>query len=74
MKKPGNGSKLRLQPCPAENNQRSDASIAMAGYVRINKRSRMARKIMLNTYLVKIQRTAVADTISKASIGCPCSR
>ena len=74
MQKSGNGSKLRWHPCLAENNPGSDASIATDGYVCINNRSRMARKIMLNTYRAKIQRTAVVDTISEASIECPCSR
>jgi hypothetical protein len=73
MKKSGNGSKLRLHPCLVENNKRSDASIAMVGYVYIDSGSLMARKIMLNTYHAKIQKTAAADTISEASIGCHCS-
>ena len=74
MKKSGNGSKLRLHPCLAENNKRSDASIVMAGYVFINNKFRTARKIMLNTYRAKIQRTVAEGTILVASIGSPCSR
>ncbi|TRZ47774.1 hypothetical protein D4S03_11155 [bacterium] len=73
MKESGNGAKLRSHHCPVANNPRSDASIVMVEYAYIDSRWLMVRKIMLNTYCGKIQKTAAVDTILEANIGCPCS-
>ena len=64
---------MRFRPCLVENSQTLDVSIAMGECGRINRTLNTARKIMLNTYLTKIQRIVVAGIISKVSTRCPSS-